>query len=350
MVENTPKWVGAAQAISAVSAALVVLLGFVLFGLLPAYPLYSCSWVDSDVVRYLLIADPQMEGPKEDLHSLLNNQMNDIYYEFISSIMGFWNGPFDGVVLLGDLMAHPYSLHRYDDTLRRFRKSFVPVEENLKPNGELFFLAGNHDLGYGGDDYPAINERFQENFGPRHWTKIVNGHLLVGLDGIDLDGTLATTESWEFLSKIKASSLPKILFMHIPLWKPAGSCKGDEPEIVYYQGGGIRTQTLLSEETTTKILNIPNLKAVFTGHDHEGCSYTHPHGIDEYTIRSILGDYGGNTALLSWGPSGVSVKQCPFVSTKYILVVAVALPIALVVSVAASAVVLCSSKHKEKSE
>ena len=348
---GVPRWIASvAEALSAISAVLVLVLGVVLFVVLPSYPVVSCSWEKDAAIRYLLIADPQMEGPRTSTQGTLDNQMNDLYYTFITSVMGFWNGPFDGVVMLGDLMAHPYSLSRYDETLHRFRKSFMPVEENIKANGNLFYLAGNHDLGYGGDDYPNINTRFESDFGPRHWSKEVHGMELIGFDGIDLDGKLATPKSWNFISRFESSASPKILFMHIPLWKPAGSCNGDEPDTVLYRDGSIRTQNTLSEETTSKILRIPNLKAVFTGHDHEGCDYTHPGNIPEYTIRSMLGDYGGNTALLSWDSNDVSVQQCPFLTTKTILVIAITLPVMLLISITCSILVLCSTRTKQKSE
>ncbi|KAK3676779.1 hypothetical protein LTR78_003556 [Recurvomyces mirabilis] len=133
-----------------------------------------------------------------------------------------------------------------------------------------------------------------------------------------------------------------IVLTHIPLHKKAGICV-DPPYFSYFpadQGGGIREQNHLSEAISLEMVS--NLTRsghagaiVLNGHDHEGCDtyhyLYHDHnppgedvyvghlefraarwrdvakdrtedwiqGIREITVRSMMGEYGGNAGLLS---------------------------------------------------
>jgi len=78
--------------------------------------------------------------------------------------------------------------------------------------------------------------------------------------------------------------------------KPAGVCI-DSPNIVYNALGHVVQQNFLSEKTSQNILRNIQPIFIFTGHDHEGCDYTHPEGSREHTIRSVMGDYSGNAGL-----------------------------------------------------
>ena len=132
-----------------------------------------------------------------------------------------------------------------------------------------------------------------------------------------------------------------VLLTHIPLQKEAGVCV-DGPFFDYFppdQGGGIKEQNHLSMGSSRKILDglfrDPQTARgiILNGHDHEGCDsyhyrnmtaspagdgnimpgwdtvhYLHArslvnnddiHGIREITVRSMMGNYGGNAGLLS---------------------------------------------------
>ncbi|KAI9673607.1 MAG: hypothetical protein M1817_002244 [Caeruleum heppii] len=140
-----------------------------------------------------------------------------------------------------------------------------------------------------------------------------------------------------------------ILLTHVPLHKPAGVC-ADEPFISYqpdYFGGGVKEQNHLSPDAGKGILEgIFGMSAdrqasgggmgrsgvILNGHDHVGCDTYHfldpveglPEGVDprerpwramhvsnmttsslprpgvrEITVRSMMGDFGGNAGLLS---------------------------------------------------
>jgi len=111
-----------------------------------------------------------------------------------------------------------------------------------------------------------------------------------------------------------------ILLTHIPLHKPAGVCV-DAPYFSYFppsQGGGIQEQNHLSDSTSQLILEgltkaDSGSAIVLNGHDHEGCDTVHSssasskrylademgEGLREVTVRSMMGDFGGNAGFLS---------------------------------------------------
>ncbi|KAI7523705.1 hypothetical protein KC331_g18531 [Hortaea werneckii] len=135
-----------------------------------------------------------------------------------------------------------------------------------------------------------------------------------------------------------------VLLTHIPLHKEEGVCV-DAPYFSYFpasQGAGVKEQNHLSEDTSSQILNgifqsSAQNSIILNGHDHEGCDTYHyrsnaepeidaangingqpapwradnyhrlaaridaerSDGLREITVRSMMGDYGGNIGLLS---------------------------------------------------
>ena len=176
---------------------------------------------------------------------------------------------------------------------------------------------------------------------------------LVVLNSLNLDGPVLDAQlqidTYDFINDVITYSRPiedrttaTILLTHLPLHKDTGLCV-DGPFIDYYgeeHGGGIREQNHLSDGTSKGILEgIYGMSGkqdapqngrgrngiVLTGHDHEGCDVFHhlsedsesrtwiaerwnsstavqrnaTPGIREITVRSMMGDFGGNSGLLS---------------------------------------------------
>ena len=178
---------------------------------------------------------------------------------------------------------------------------------------------------------------------------------LVVLNSLNLDGPVLDaqlqTDTYDFVNEVIRYSRPvedrttaTILLTHLPLHKEAGVCI-DGPFIDYYgeeHGGGIREQNHLSDASSKGILEgiygmsgKPDAPGkgrgrngiILTGHDHEGCDVYHhlsdakeaesrtwiaekwnsstttqhnpTPGIREITVRSMMGDFGGNAGLLS---------------------------------------------------
>lgn len=219
----------------------------------------------------------------------------------------------------------------------------------------IMAVAGNHDVGYAGDLDEGRIERFERGFGRVNWEVrfALGGNGLSGastssssfglgalldqppelrlviLNSMNLDSPAYKPElqdqSLQFLDAAISSPQPKphsktgtILLTHIPLHKPEGICV-DSPYFSYFpssQGGGIKEQNHLSHSISQQILD--GLTAdgrgsaiVLNGHDHEGCDSWHSNtssgwqaqrtgeGLREVTVRSMMGDFGGNAGLLS---------------------------------------------------
>lgn len=221
---------------------------------------------------------------------------------------------------------------------------------NSSQTPALLNVAGNHDIGYAGDiDYHRI-QRFERAFGQVNWriripfsdlsSNLTTQLHLVNLNSMNLDNPAWNQDlhrtTHDYLDSVIEDTNARdpqdavILLTHVPLYKPAGVCV-DPPFFSYFEphhGGGIREQNHLSRQSSDKILNglfnTPNgnkrAGIVLNGHDHEGCDTWHDrvhteqeqwistrfsapntttNGIREVTVRSMMGDYGGNAGLLS---------------------------------------------------
>ena len=219
-------------------------------------------------------------------------------------------------------------------------------------------VSGNHDIGYSGDATYQHMARYREllgkdnywieyNAGTDHaWRIIVLNDLL--LEGPALQPELLET-NWEFLYQLFERKFEgsTVLLTHIPFYKPSGLCY-DGPEFRYYpedyqrepyKSKLLRSQNHLSAEASNRVLNLifdaekPGI--ILTGHDHEGCETvynkddkgnwtasktTDPKklNIKEITVRSMMGEYHGNTGLVT-GHFNEATRQwewsfnlCPF--------------------------------------
>lgn len=187
-------------------------------------------------------------------------------------------------------------------------------------------------------------------------------HLIV-LNSLSLDTPALSepiqSSTYEFINNlINSHSKPvedgtsfTLLLTHLPLHKPSGVCV-DEPFFNFwdhtdddgrFEEGGLREQNHLSEHASQNVVlqgifgKSGDLSApaqgkgrnglILTGHDHEGCDVWHhipstdstspdsswqsirytpilnttasQTGIREITLRSMMGEYGGNAGLLS---------------------------------------------------
>ena len=236
-------------------------------------------------------------------------------------------------------------------------------------------VAGNHDIGYGGDLKREKIERFERVYGKVNWetrfTLPVTGGEEAGMDlpelkllvlnSLNMDAPVLShdlqADTYHFINDVIAASKPvedtssaTILLTHLPLHKEDGVCV-DGPMTKYYDsdsGGAIKEQNHLSSDASKGVLEgifgksgKPDAPAgglgrngiILTGHDHDGCDVYHhlpevsdPElrswtaertdvstlkrhgeipGIREITVRSMMGDFGGNAGLLSaWYDDG----------------------------------------------
>ena len=178
---------------------------------------------------------------------------------------------------------------------------------------------------------------------------------IVVLNSLNLDTPALSHElqadTYKFINDVIGSSQPvedrttlTLLLTHLPLHKAAGVCS-DSPFFDFYseaRGGGMKEQNHLSETAAKGILEgifglsgnsdgpgegLGRNGVILTGHDHEGCDVYHflrnsdaatsqswearswdesgsfqnkslP-GKREITVRSMMGEFGGNAGLFS---------------------------------------------------
>ena len=222
--------------------------------------------------------------------------------------------------------------------LERFERVFGAANYEVR-----FRLPGSASAGGEGGDAPEL--------------RILNLNSLF-LDGPALDETLRM-QTYDFINHVVQTSRPvedptsfTILLTHVPLYKEAGICV-DGPMMKYYgsdKGDTLREQNHLGQHSTKIVLeSIFGINGeeeapangrgrngiILTGHDHEGCDVWHylptptadqqwywkakrwneslneeerkvmGPGIREVTVRSMMGDFGGNAGFLSaWFEEG----------------------------------------------
>ncbi|KAJ9636409.1 hypothetical protein H2199_008084 [Coniosporium tulheliwenetii] len=233
-------------------------------------------------------------------------------------------------------------------------------------------VAGNHDIGYSGDLDESRIERFERAFGPVNWdvtfTLPSDTSLpaeqspehrpelrLVALNSMNLDGpalsplynpTLTTTSiassrppAPSKTDPTSRSSSPTSPYTK----KKARRRQRAEPPLALSLKGILEGLFGMSGRKDAPARGMGRNGLVLTGHDHEGCDVLHYHlrnemenwravrweearssglverdvpGVREVTVRSMMGDFGGNAALVSvWWDQGVgewrsAVEMC----------------------------------------
>lgn len=306
-----------------------------------------CAWPDNGIldiskdVRMLLFGDPQIRGGARDLRTRLDIVGNDHFLGALYETLARPLRP-THVVVLGDLFSSQWiddaefasRVRRYESRIfGRNSAGDVPVFWNL---------SGNHDIGYAHEVTDARVKRFEEWFGKLNFVVYSDGWRAIVFNAMSIDGDPEdmdygqgkyTVLVREFLQKQMDIEYhgTTILFMHVPLHKERGVCV-DAPYFTYYDPSTrkqIREQNMLSKETTTWLLDgffsDNGHGFVVNGHDHEGCMVNHVKLMDgwtvepitkgkstykhsftpepdgnvlEITVRSMMGQFGGNIGLL----------------------------------------------------
>jgi len=281
---------------------LLISIYFYNYMIFSQFKLYS-----SPDARIALLGDPQMEGlyrvHTQGIYGLVSLYLNDVYFRHIvSNIVDFVKPTH--LVVLGDLFSFQ-SLpdEEFNSRLTRYNRIFGHPKI-LNGEIKLINITGNHDIGYANEvDHWRLN-RFEKAFGAVNTKQYVADHLLVTVNSQNMDKAKLTELSkmtWDHLREIaqigKETGVPIILFLHIPLFKPPGSCV-DDPIITLDQSGFVEEQTTLSEESSKFLIEEIKPKYIFTGHDHYGCLYQHNENTTELIVRSMMGDFGGYSAVL----------------------------------------------------
>lgn len=317
-----------------------------------------CSWTsDSPDIRLLAFGDPQIRGAgsSSSWRTQVDLYGNDYYLGHIYRTLVVSLLP-KQVAVMGDLLSSQWiSDDQFYERVGRYsQRIFDPALLSQRSGGEIINITGNHDIGYAGEVTPERMARYLDVFGPVNFVKTYDlsehPYRIVVLNSLVLDGPMAhqvySDEAWAFLDEVASAGFegPTILLTHVPLYKNEGICE-DGPYFTYYgpeYGNVLREQNHLSEEASEAVLNKvfgpanPYGGVILTGHDHEGCESTYvydsnagkwtakrsllqdyPGSVQEITVRSMMGEFGGNAGLLQGmytdGTWTFRYSLCPFV-------------------------------------
>ncbi|KAJ1304354.1 hypothetical protein OPQ81_005509 [Rhizoctonia solani] len=287
------------------------------------WSLRSCHWPDSAIktarrpqpTHVMLLADPQIidhrsyPGRPEWLKALT---------QFIvdSNLRKSWRAAQrlspDIIVFLGDMMdGGRYRMldQEYESYYARFRDIFKTRKDVQK-----YYLVGNHDVGLGSNKAfsARARERYLAHFGgATNYQVPIANHSFVFIDAPGLveedyvryeqeepfeDWTGMPGGTIEYVNRLaqEANPLPRILFSHIPLSRPAAADCGPLRERGTIQrGAGIGYQNLLGRHTSQYLLNSIKPLVVFSGDDHDYCEIQHSVGeepgqsVREVSVKSF---------------------------------------------------------------
>ncbi|XP_042036572.1 uncharacterized protein C630.12-like [Salvia splendens] len=288
----------------------------------------------SSYIKIAVIADPQLMdrtslplAPKS-LALKVVRFYSDLYMRraFLSSILPF--NP-DVILFLGDYFVGSYNLsdEEWQESLGRFRHIFNLNTNHKTSNIKIYYLSGNHDIGYSALYYqkPEIIKRYETAFGARNFKVTIGEVDFIAIDAQTLDGHPQgnfTSDTWGFVENVSKdiSSTPRVLLTHIPLyrpdWTPCGPHRSSpivnqlvhrvdhDREIVY--------QNYITEKSTNLLLELIKPALVVSGHDHDQCTFSHAYSNGhtiEHTVRPVSWQQGNlhpSFMLLSAKNSSVS--------------------------------------------
>ena len=315
---------------------------------------------DRTIARVVFVADPQIEGDsrilRQGLWGRIDVALNDLYFRHIAGAVARLNPTH--AFILGDLFSSQYIRDaEFNERVKRFRWSWKPLYDACPT--PVVNVTGNHDIGYGDYASPRVISRFEAAFGPVNTHFVAAGHTFVVLNSMTLDESQADLRSatWSFVEEAgraaNASGLPVVLVTHIPLYKDKTAPGCDKVEI-NVRFGRIKDQTHLRKETSEKLFGILHPSIIFVGHDHNGCYHEFQGGVREYTVRSVMGDYGGNVQLLGIKRSEegngyeYNVEACPLVfRMRDLLVYFVLLALWIIYLVITALIHACSARKSK---
>lgn len=298
----------------------------------------SCYWKDDkDLVRLVAFGDPQIRGVNSasSLRTKIDIWGNDYYLAHIYKVLVQFLEP-THVSIMGDLISSQWiSNKEFYEREQRFSKKIFRKDILLK-NTHFFNICGNHDIGYAGEMTKERVDRFEKLYGSVNFVNYYpEGYRIVVLNSLAIDGpgweNIYYDQTLKFLHSLKKEEYkgPTILLTHVPMYKESGICK-DGPLFNYYGSeyrNVLKEQNQLSQESTKMVLEcVFNLEyggVILTGHDHDGCVIEYEHNKTEWiiinsksgyrvtkstiigpkileaTVRSMMGEFGGNAGLLS---------------------------------------------------
>ncbi|CAG8506492.1 14456_t:CDS:2 [Ambispora leptoticha] len=269
--------------------------------------MWNCAWPVNEnwditlgtPYHIALIADPQIiDEYSYGRHGILqwfSEFFPDFYMQKNWKILRRQLRP-DAIFMLGDLMdgGREWDDNKWSKESDRYRQLFA---QNDLVNTPIYYLAGNHDIGFGNKIVPMAYTRFRKLYGKTNYIVSLGNHTIVTVDTVTLSGDdeVLKTEATNLIKSLskEESKLPRILMTHVPLYRPPQTDCGPLRQTTRYitQGAGYQYQNLVEESLTRFILEGVKPKLVFSGDDHDYCEVQHPiekyNNATEVTVNSF---------------------------------------------------------------
>ncbi|KAJ3195788.1 hypothetical protein HK101_011043 [Irineochytrium annulatum] len=140
-------------------------------------------------------------------------------------LQGYYLKP-DAVIFLGDLMDggrewkdkrtfdtvrsnQTLQLVRFNIELARFRRIF-PSEDG-RP---YYYIAGNHDIGFGRNVLPFAYNRFTKTFGPNNFNITIANHTILAIDTLSLSGYVPNATHFQIADEFLQNYLAYGVYTH----------------------------------------------------------------------------------------------------------------------------------------
>ncbi|KAJ1881904.1 hypothetical protein LPJ57_001303 [Coemansia sp. RSA 486] len=235
-----------------------------------------------------IVADPQIVDhysyDQTGIILRLTEFFTDIYlrksYRFLQTL----KQP-QKIIFLGDLMdgGREWTDKQWVREFHRYQSIFA----NRNPEKtQIYNMAGNHDIGIGNTVVDHALDRFHKYVGPTNQILDIADHQVILLDTLTLenDDPNKSRASRQLLDHIAKKSMPdnkqqpRVLFTHVPLWRPPQTYCGKERQskhgyLLNRRGYQFRDQ--LFQNTTQHILQTVQPTVIFSGDDHDSCTVEH---------------------------------------------------------------------------
>uniref|UniRef100_A0A1J3IGF6 Calcineurin-like phosphoesterase domain-containing protein n=1 Tax=Noccaea caerulescens TaxID=107243 RepID=A0A1J3IGF6_NOCCA len=291
-------------------------------------PLFTCSWphhhllktngVESNkFTKVAIVTDPQlMDKTSFRLSSKTLALEVAQFYTDINMRRSFFQSilPFkpDAVLFLGDYFdGGPYIPEdEWQESLSRFEHVFGLNSQGKVMDIPTFYITGNHDVGYSrvASHKGDVIDRYEKVFGIRNRRFMIGGVEFISIDAQAIDGNPQkglATEVWKFVQNVSndATSHPRVLLTHIPLYRPDQTPCGphrsnpviDQRFWRHFQDQEVIYQNYITQESSKKLLELINPVLVLSGHDHDQCTVTHKSktgSVTEHTLGTISWQQG----------------------------------------------------------
>ncbi|CAB4382347.1 unnamed protein product [Rhizophagus irregularis] len=302
-----------------------------------SYSMQKCSWPEheswnttaTEPVHVAIIADPQIIDDYSYGRTGILQKISEIYPDMYMrknwiNLQHIFDP--DAIIFLGDLMDGGRELddNKWDEELHRFRHLFIPEKPIKTPT---FYLAGNHDIGFGEHIIPEAFYRFRKVFGAFSYMTKLGNHSIIALDTIALSGSNNNLKKdakklMQRLNNDTTNSFPRILLTHVPLYRPPNTDCGPLRQKGHSinQGAGHQYQNLIVESLSNDIMDNIKPLLILSGDDHDYCEILHGE-IPEITVNTFSFAMGVNRPgflLLSlYNPSNDNSTETNFTTFAY---------------------------------